>query len=103
MYTRRLIVLELSKKLLSDIKVSDYFGDEGVIGYTVSFNSLYNKDEVEEIKKILRINEVEFKILDIIRNMKHMINNYKTTEYEKLGIDLHDSMIQYFLKDSLKI
>lgn len=37
-------------------------------------------------------------IVDTVKKMKVAINSYKTVEYQKLGIDLHELLTQYFME-----
>lgn len=39
-----------------------------------------------------------YEIMEIVKKMKIAINSYKTVEYQKLGIDLHQALTEYFLE-----
>lgn len=43
--------------------------------------------------------ELENQIIEIARNMKIAINSYKTSDYQKLSIDMYGKMEEYFLNE----
>lgn len=87
------------KKTLNErLEISDYNGDSGLLGHELSFDGLFNAQEIDEVRKILGINQDEIGIVEIIRKMSKSLAENRTSDYQKLGIDLHDHMTEYFLK-----
>ena len=87
------------KKTLNErLEISDYNGDSGLLGHELSFDGLFNAQEIDEVRKILGINQDEIGIVEIIRKMSKSLAEDRTSDYQKLGIDLHDHLTEYFLK-----
>ena len=87
------------KKTLNErLEISDYNGDSGLLGHELSFDGLFNAQEIDEDRKILGINQDEIGIVEIIRKMSKSLAEDRTSDYQKLGIDLHDHLTEYFLK-----